>query len=87
MNVKRIYPESKTGLINWIEENFHEIDEFVFQSTMKDGTGMFVYDAYNVISTLGMLELAKGTTHEIANNGEFKFKPKKKEVITWQEVR
>jgi len=69
--VQRIYPESKTGLINWIEQNFHDIDEYVVQFTMKDGTTMFVYDTYNVINALGMLEMAKGTIHELAVNGEF----------------
>lgn len=52
--VKRIYPESKTGLINWIEENFHDIDEYVFTCTLKGGTTMSVYDCYSYLSALGL---------------------------------
>lgn len=74
-NVQRIYPESKTGLINWIEENFHDIDEFVVQFQMKDNTSMFVYDCYSFRNALGMLEMAKGTCHELAINDEFIPKP------------
>ena len=74
--VKRIYPESKTGLINWIEENFHDIDEFVIQFQMKDNTSMFVYDTHSYRNALGMLEMAKGTCHELAINDEFKPKEK-----------
>lgn len=75
-DVMRIYPESKSGLINWIEQNFHEIDEFVVQFTLKDRTTMFVYDANSVISALGMLELAKGSVHQLAVDEEFT--PKKR---------
>lgn len=71
IDVQRIYPESKTGLINWIEQNFHEIDEFVVQFQMKDNTSMFVYDTYSFRNALGMLEMAKGTCHEIVINDEF----------------
>lgn len=70
-DVKRIYPESKTGLIKWIEDHFHEIDEFVVQFQMKDNTSMFVYDTYSYRNALGMLEMAKNTCHELAINDEF----------------
>lgn len=69
--VKRIYPESKTGLINWIEENFHDLDEFVFMGIMKDRTSLFVYDTYSYLNTIGMLEIAKENTHELGREGLF----------------
>ena len=69
--VKRIHPESKTGLINWIETNFHEIDEFIVQFQMKDNTSMLVYDTYSYRNALGMLEMANGTCHELAINDDF----------------
>lgn len=70
-NVKRIYPESKTGLINWIENNFHDIDEFVVAFQMKDGTAMFVYDTYSYRNALGMIEIARDSCHNLAHNDEF----------------
>jgi hypothetical protein len=70
-NVKRIYPESKTGLIQWIEENFHGIDEFVVMFQMKDDTTMFVYDTYSYRNAVGMIEMAKDTCHELSKNNEF----------------
>ena len=69
--VKRIYPESKTGLINWIEQNFHDIDEFIFIAQMKDNTSMYIYDTYSYRNALGMLEIAKDNTHTLAHDGEF----------------
>lgn len=69
--VRRIYPESKTGLINWIEENFHDIDEFVVQFQMKDGTSMFVYDTYTYRNALGMVEMARDSIHELSHNDGF----------------
>lgn len=74
--VKRIYPESKTGLINWIEENFHNIDEFVAMFHMKDGTSMFVYDTYEYRGALGTVEMAKENLYQMAQDGTFT--PKKK---------
>ena len=70
-NVKRIYPESKTGLINWIEENFHDIDEFVVMFQMKDNTAMFVYDTYSYRNCLGMIEMMRDNTHALAHDDEF----------------
>jgi hypothetical protein len=69
--VSRIYPESRTGLINWIEQNFHDIDEFAVTFKMKDGTTMTVYDCYSALNAIGLLEFAKLTCNELAVNGEF----------------
>ncbi|MGX4584052.1 hypothetical protein [Paenibacillus chitinolyticus] len=70
-SVERIYPESKTGVINWIEQNFHEIDEFICIFQMKDGTTTFVYDTYSYRGALGSLEMSKESLSELARNGEF----------------
>ena len=75
--VKRVFPGPVNGLINWMEQNFHDIDEFVVQFQMKDGTCMFIYDTYSFRNALGMLEMAKGTCHELAINDEFT--PKQRE--------
>lgn len=69
--IKRIYPESKTGLINWIEENFHDIDEFMFVAELKDGTSMNVYDFYSYRGAIGTAEMAKETLYNSMVNGEF----------------
>lgn len=76
-NIKRIYPESKTGLINWIEENFHDIDEFMFVAELKDGTSMNVYDFYTYRGAIGTAEMAKETLHNTMQNGEFTTKERR----------
>jgi hypothetical protein len=70
-DVKRIYPESKTGLINWIEDNFHEIEQFVVTFKLKDGTTMTVYDAYSYLEAVGMCGITSNTIHTLANEGLF----------------
>jgi hypothetical protein len=69
--VKRIYPESKSGLINWIEQNFHDIDEFVFMAHLKDGQSLFVYDTYTYRGALGSIEMAKESLFQMAQEGTF----------------
>jgi hypothetical protein len=71
MKVKRIYPESKTGLINWIEQNFHNIDEFVCCFKLKEGSLMTVYDSYSYLTAVGMAEIAKDTIHHLSHNDGF----------------
>lgn len=69
--VKRIFPGPTNGLINWMEENFHDIDGFVATFHLKDGTTMTVYDVYSYIQALGLVEITKDTIHELAHNDEF----------------
>lgn len=69
--VKRVFPGPVNGLINWMEQNFNDIEEFVVQFQMKDGTSMMIYDTYSFRNALGMLEMAKGSCHELAINDEF----------------
>jgi hypothetical protein len=57
--VKRIYPEAVSGLINWMEDNFHDIDSFVITFLMKDKTTMTVHhtDSYFNALALAMFNL------------------------------
>lgn len=70
-NVKRVFPGPTNGLINWMEENFHNIDGYVAVFYMSDGTTMTVYDAYSYVQAIGLAEVAKDTIHELAHNDEF----------------
>lgn len=70
-SVIRMYPESKSGLIKWIEDHFHEIDEYLAIFTLKDGTDMTVYDCCSYRSALGMCAMQTDTIQKIED-----FKPK-----------
>lgn len=70
-NVTRIFPEAKTGLINWIEENFHDIDTFVATFSLKDGTTMTVYDCYSFIEAMGIVSISQSTLNNLAYDEEF----------------
>ncbi|MEG7335660.1 hypothetical protein ACQGRJ_21630 [Bacillus atrophaeus] len=70
-NVKRVFPGPTNGLINWMEENFHEIGGFVATFNMKDGTTMTVYDAQNYIQAVGLADIGKDTIHQLAHDDEF----------------
>jgi hypothetical protein len=69
--VQRIFPGATNGLINWMEENFHEIDGFVVTFNLKDGTTMTVYDAYSYVQALGLCEVGKSTINVAAYEDEF----------------
>lgn len=73
--VKRVFPGYTNGLINWMEQNFHEIDGFVATFNMKDGTTMTVYDAESYSQAVGLVEIGKDTIHQLAHDDEFS--PKK----------
>jgi hypothetical protein len=74
--VKRIYPESKTALIKWIEDNFHDIDEYVAVFEMKDGTQMTIYDFYSYRNAKGTIEMASEGLYELSRNDDFIVKKK-----------
>lgn len=59
VDIQRIYPEAKTALINWIEQNFHEIDAYVFVCTMVDGAHQTIHHVDSRVQALGILEAAK----------------------------
>lgn len=75
--VVRIYPESKTGLINWIENNFHEIDQFIATFVLSDGTTMTVYDCFSYLEATGMASIQVENIHQEAEAGTFN--PKKRQ--------
>ncbi|MDF2902375.1 MAG: phage related protein [Bacillus sp. (in: firmicutes)] len=74
--VKRVYPEAKTGLINWIEENFHEIDSFVVTFTLKDNTTLTVYDCHTFVEAMGIVGVTQSTITNLVYDNEFIAKPK-----------
>ncbi|MET3699353.1 hypothetical protein [Bacillus oleivorans] len=69
--VSRIYPEAKTGLINYIEQNFHEIDSYVVTFTLKDGTTMTVYHSNSFVEAMGIVGVSQSTIMDLANSDEF----------------
>jgi hypothetical protein len=69
--VSRIYPEAKTGMIKWIEDNFHEIESFVSTFEMKDSTTMTIYDCNSFVEAMGLTAVTNSTISELGNNGEF----------------
>lgn len=77
-DVKRIYPESKTGLINYIEEHFHEIEQFVVTFSLNDGTTMSVYDSFSYLEAVGLAGIQLDCIHHAAHNDEFTSKPRVK---------
>ncbi|MFB3901767.1 hypothetical protein [Bacillus amyloliquefaciens] len=69
--VKRVFPGPTNGLINWMEQNFHEIDGFVATFNMKDGTTMTAYDAESYLQAVGLADIGKDTIHQLAHDDEF----------------
>lgn len=69
--VMRIAPESKTGLIKWIEENFHDIDQFVAVFRMKESVTMTVYDCYTYYDSVAMTAIAQDTMHTLSHEDRF----------------
>ena len=74
--VKRVYPESKTGLINWIEEHFHEIEQFVVTFSLNDGTTMSIYDSFSYLEAVGLAGIQLDCIHHEAHNETFISKKK-----------
>lgn len=69
--VVRVFPGSVNGLINWMEQNFHDIDQFAVTFTLKNGTTMTVYDAYSYLEAVGMAAITLETIHALSHEGEF----------------
>ncbi|MCL6455074.1 MAG: hypothetical protein K6T78_15815 [Alicyclobacillus sp.] len=74
--VQRIYPESRTGLINWIEKHFHDIDQYIVTFAMKDGTTVTVYDAYSFFNAMGLCGIQTHVIQRLNEDGEFIAKKK-----------
>jgi len=75
-NIKRIFPGPVNGLINWMEENFDSIDEFIVTFHLKDGTTMTVYDVYSYFNALAITEISKDTIHKLSHDNELILKTK-----------
>ncbi|PRS28971.1 hypothetical protein [Bacillus pumilus] len=69
--VKRVFLGAVNGLINWIEQNFHDIESFVTTFKMKDGTLMTIYHNELYLEAVGMAEICKDTLHELAKDDKF----------------
>lgn len=70
-DIKRIYPGPVNGLINWIERNFHDIDQYVCIFRMKDATTMMTYDTYSYLEAVGLVGIATDNIHTLGRENEF----------------
>lgn len=68
--VKRIYPGEKNGLINWMEQNYHNIDSYIASFKMKDGTVMTIYSVESYLEAIGMLGISTDTIHALSHDGD-----------------
>lgn len=75
--VVRIRKDSKEELLNWIDQNFHEIEQFIATFALSDNTTMTVYDCYSYLEASGMASIQADTIHQEAQAGTFN--PKKRE--------
>lgn|GEM_PF-1617951 len=66
--VKRIYPGAVNGLINWMEENFHDIDSFVVTFRMKDQTSMTIHHADSYYEALAIAALNMDTIQRMSGD-------------------
>lgn len=69
--VRRIYPEPVTGLINWMEENFHDIDSYVVTFMLKDGSSMTVHHTSSYFEALGIAAYTTYTIQQLGADDEF----------------
>ena len=69
--IKRIFPGPVNGLINWMEQNFHDIDQFVITFKMKDNTTITVYDAYSYFEALGIAAFTTDVIQRLSVDGDF----------------
>ena len=66
--VKRIYPDAVNGLINWMEDNFHEIDSFVVTFLMKDKTTMTVHHTDSYFNALALAAFNLDTIQKLGED-------------------
>lgn len=72
--VKRIYPEGKTALIKWIEDNFNNIEDYLFIANLKeekDNTAMTIYDARSFFNAMALASILEHTINTLGENEEF----------------
>ncbi len=68
-NVKRIAPDSKTAMIKFIEDNFHDIDSFVMTFSMKSGSIETYYDVEDYRDAAALAGITNNNIHYEANEG------------------
>jgi len=69
--VQRICPDAITGLIKWMEYNFHDIDMFVVTFLLKDGTSMTVHHTSSYFEALGIAAYTTDVIQQLGACGEF----------------
>lgn len=75
-NVKRLYPEGKTALIKWIEDNFEDIGDYLFICTVKhDNSTMTIYDCDSFFNAAALAAMQEHTIHTLAENDNFICRP------------
>ena len=72
--VKRIFPGPVNGLINWMEENFHDIEQFVVTFKLKDNTTMTVYDVYSYYDALAITAITEDCIRKLSWDDELVLK-------------
>jgi hypothetical protein len=70
-NIKRICPDNKTALIKWIEDNFHNIDQFVFVARMSNSVTTTIYDCFTYYDSVAMTGIAQNVMHELEYDDAF----------------
>lgn len=66
--VKRLYPGAVNGLINWMEDNFHDIDSFVVTFKLKDQTSMTVHHTESYFEALAIAMLNLDTIQKLGED-------------------
>lgn len=72
--VQRIYPEAKSGLIHWIEENFADIDSFVCTFKLADNSTMTAYYSDFAFEAMGLTAIQQAAMQDLYSTGQFKNK-------------
>jgi len=68
-NIQRIAPESKTAMIQFIEENFHDIESFVMTFSLKTGEVITYYDVEDYMDAAALAGVTQNNIHYEANEG------------------
>lgn len=69
--ITRITPEGKTALLKWIEDNYNEIDEYIFTAHLKDNTTMMIYDCYTYFDAVAIASITTDSIHNLSHYNEF----------------
>lgn len=69
--VTRIYPGAVNELIQFLEENFHEIDGFIATFHLANGEIVTTYEAGSYLEAAGLVAITQDTIDTLARDGEF----------------